>query len=439
MASQSTDEICPVKLAPPGDGESAPAVPSTSSLGPNLDSREIFEKQEDPAVSRDPDPQDNTQPEAPNLGAANVGQNILGLSFPRKLWSTVEDNAFTSVRWDDDGDTVIIDEDLFQREVLHRRGPERIFETDSLKGFIRLINLYGFSKIRPDSPSVRAPGNERMMAGHPGPGPVLAPVGPLFLEAAAFSPTRPRSWLGRVEAGPGRPGRLSLACPSGETTASLLTLALSPFPALTKLETGGAFLVGPLVMPGRVSDQQLSTPSAGARGLSKRPTEKQGRRTPLVELRRHRPFHSMAGAVLRILSLHTKQPCHVCNTHPSWAEGRFYDRARVICEDGWVLCFSGGCPRHPQSPRARRGAQTGSSQGKSRRPVPRTGAEKSVPTNSTQRQRSPRQAELHLPTVPGASPGLREHGTTNVNEHHAPRSQLMTRGQGLSPVSPGLP
>uniref|UniRef100_UPI00063CA71F heat shock factor protein 5-like n=1 Tax=Odobenus rosmarus divergens TaxID=9708 RepID=UPI00063CA71F len=163
MASQSTDEICPVKLAPPGDGESAPAVPSTSSLGPNLDSREIFEKQEDPAVSRDPDPQDNPQPEAPNLGAANVGQNILGLSFPRKLWSIVEDNAFTSVRWDDDGDTVIIDEDLFQREVLHRRGPERIFETDSLKGFIRLMNLYGFGKIRPDSPSVCAPGNERMM------------------------------------------------------------------------------------------------------------------------------------------------------------------------------------------------------------------------------------------------------------------------------------
>ncbi|XP_025714362.2 heat shock transcription factor, X-linked member 3-like [Callorhinus ursinus] len=162
MASQSTDEIGPVELALPGDGESATAVPSTSSLGPNLDSREGLEKHEDPAGSRDPDPQDNPQPEAPNLGAANVGQNILGLSFPRKLWSIVEDDAFTSVRWNDDGDTVIIDEDLFQREILHRRGPERIFETDSLKGFICLMNLYGFSKIRPDSPSVRAPGNGRM-------------------------------------------------------------------------------------------------------------------------------------------------------------------------------------------------------------------------------------------------------------------------------------
>lgn len=132
-------------------------------------------------------------------------------------------------------------------------------------------------------------------AGNPGPGPGLAPVGPLCFEAAAFSPTRPRSWLGSVEAGPGRSGRLSLACRSGETTASLLTLAPSPLPALAQLETGGAFLVGPLGMPGRVSDQQLSASSAGARGLPRRPTEKQGRRTPLVELRRHRPFQSMVG------------------------------------------------------------------------------------------------------------------------------------------------
>ncbi|XP_035956768.1 heat shock transcription factor, X-linked member 3-like [Halichoerus grypus] len=163
MAGQSTDKIDQVKLPPPGDGEAATEVPSNSSLEPNLDSREVLEKHEDPAVSRDPDPQDNPQPQAPNLGAANVGQNIFGLSFPRKLWSIVEDNTFTSVRWNDDGDTVIIDEDLFQREILHRRGPERIFETDSLKGLIRLMNLYGFSKIRPDDPSVHAPGNKRMM------------------------------------------------------------------------------------------------------------------------------------------------------------------------------------------------------------------------------------------------------------------------------------
>ncbi|XP_064429711.1 heat shock transcription factor, X-linked member 4 [Mirounga angustirostris] len=163
MAGQSTDKVYQVKLPPPGDGEAATEVPPKSSLEPNLDSREVLEKHEDPAGSRDPDPQDDPQPQAPNLGAANVGQNIFGLSFPRKLWSVVEDTTFTSVRWNDDGDTVIIDEDLFQREILRRRGPERIFETDSLKGFIRLMNLYGFSKIRADDPPVHAPGNKRMM------------------------------------------------------------------------------------------------------------------------------------------------------------------------------------------------------------------------------------------------------------------------------------
>ncbi|VCW76637.1 unnamed protein product [Gulo gulo] len=163
MASQSTDDIYEVMPAPPGDGESAGEVPSSSSLHLDLDSRENLERHEDPAVSRDPGPQDNPQPPAPNHGAYNVGENIFGLSFPRRLWRILEDNAFTSVCWNDDGDTVIIDEDLFQREILHRRGPERIFETDSLKGFIRLMNLYGFSKIRPNNPSVHAPGNRKTM------------------------------------------------------------------------------------------------------------------------------------------------------------------------------------------------------------------------------------------------------------------------------------
>lgn len=162
MASQSNDDIYQVMLAPPGDGESAGEVPSSSSLHLNLDSQNL-ERREGPAVSRDPGPQDNPPPPAPNRGAYNVGENIFGLSFPRRLWRIVEDTTFTSVCWNDDGDTVIIDEDLFQREILHRRGPERIFETDSLKGFIRLMNLYGFSKIRPNNPSVRAPGNRKMM------------------------------------------------------------------------------------------------------------------------------------------------------------------------------------------------------------------------------------------------------------------------------------
>lgn len=165
MASLSTYETDEAKLAPSGEGGPAVGVPSDSSPDPNVDSREIQGTHGEKAMSQGPGPQDNPQPQDPNQGAASVegDRAILGLPFPRKLWMIVEDDTFPSVRWNDDGDTVIIEEDLFQREVLSRKGAEPIFETDSLKTFIRLMNLYGFSKIRPNEPSVYSPGNKRMM------------------------------------------------------------------------------------------------------------------------------------------------------------------------------------------------------------------------------------------------------------------------------------
>ncbi|XP_044885827.1 heat shock transcription factor, Y-linked-like [Mauremys mutica] len=78
-------------------------------------------------------------------GEINV---LLSLSFPKKLWKIVESDEFKSIGWNDHGDCVIIDELCFQREILDRRGILRIFDTDSMKSFIRQLNLYGFSKIR---------------------------------------------------------------------------------------------------------------------------------------------------------------------------------------------------------------------------------------------------------------------------------------------------
>ncbi|KGL82731.1 Heat shock transcription factor, Y-linked, partial [Tinamus guttatus] len=72
------------------------------------------------------------------------------LTFPKKLWKIVESDQFKSIWWDDDGNCVVIDEDSFKKEVLERRGPLRIFETDCMKSFIRQLNLYGFSKMRQD-------------------------------------------------------------------------------------------------------------------------------------------------------------------------------------------------------------------------------------------------------------------------------------------------
>ena len=72
-------------------------------------------------------------PQGPNSAAANEEGNnaVLGLSFPRKLWMILEDAAFTSVHWNDERDMVVIEADLFQMEVLHHSGTNRIFKTAS--------------------------------------------------------------------------------------------------------------------------------------------------------------------------------------------------------------------------------------------------------------------------------------------------------------------
>ncbi|KAK1346516.1 hypothetical protein QTO34_000372 [Cnephaeus nilssonii] len=165
MASQSNHEIHEAKLAPSEDGQPPIMVQYDTSPDPHVGPREALERHGGQEESQDPSPQDTPQPQDPNQSAANVeGNNILhGPSFPRKLWRIVEDDAFMSVHWNDDGDTVIIEENLFQREILCRRGEEQIFESNSLKSFIYLLNLHGFIKIRPGDSSVCSAENKIMI------------------------------------------------------------------------------------------------------------------------------------------------------------------------------------------------------------------------------------------------------------------------------------
>ncbi|XP_036299094.1 heat shock transcription factor, X-linked member 3-like [Pipistrellus kuhlii] len=153
------------RLAPSEKGQPPILVQYDTSPGPHVGPRVALERHSSQEERQDPSPQDNPQPQATNQRATNVeGNNILyGLSFPRKLWRIMEDDAFQSVCWNEDGDTVIIKANLFQREVLCRRGKEQIFESNSLKSFIRLMNLHGFSKIRPDDSSVCSPRNKIMI------------------------------------------------------------------------------------------------------------------------------------------------------------------------------------------------------------------------------------------------------------------------------------
>ncbi|XP_008271685.3 heat shock transcription factor, X-linked member 3-like [Oryctolagus cuniculus] len=163
MASQSSTESCEAMLGPPASGEAAIEGLSSSSLVPNVDSGKALVQLSEEAVSQAPTRRLQVPGSQGQVAVNKQGSDILcGLSFPRKLWMIVEDPAFESVCWNEDGDTVIIENDLFQREVLLREDGDRIFETDSIKTFTRQLNLYGFSKIR-SKKSALSPGNKKMM------------------------------------------------------------------------------------------------------------------------------------------------------------------------------------------------------------------------------------------------------------------------------------
>uniref|UniRef100_A0A8D2DTT8 HSF-type DNA-binding domain-containing protein n=1 Tax=Sciurus vulgaris TaxID=55149 RepID=A0A8D2DTT8_SCIVU len=165
MASECNEEHPQVQVAPSVSEEPVSKPPSHPSPDPKVDSEQVSDGPDDRALGQDPGSQESLPPEEPNQSVTSEEghENLLGLSFPRKLWVIVESDAFRSVHWSGEGDTVVIEADLFQSEVLGRRGAERIFETDSLKSFIRQLNLYGFSKIRPKDSGVHSRVNKRTM------------------------------------------------------------------------------------------------------------------------------------------------------------------------------------------------------------------------------------------------------------------------------------
>ncbi|NXS42634.1 HSFY1 protein, partial [Balaeniceps rex] len=82
--------------------------------------------------------------------SANTNQASARL-FLKKLWKIVSSHRFQSIWWGDDGNCIIITEKLFRKEVLGRRGPLRVFETKSMRGFILQLNLHGFCRMEGDS------------------------------------------------------------------------------------------------------------------------------------------------------------------------------------------------------------------------------------------------------------------------------------------------
>ncbi len=77
--------------------------------------------------------------------------SIDGQNFPYKLWFLINNPAFGDVlHWSRDGTAIVFPDDkLFMQKVLKRK-EGKIFKTESLKSFVRQLNLYGFRKVMCD-------------------------------------------------------------------------------------------------------------------------------------------------------------------------------------------------------------------------------------------------------------------------------------------------
>ncbi|XP_060039448.1 uncharacterized protein LOC132535914 [Erinaceus europaeus] len=142
-------------------------VPDMSDgLGPEDDQSPGEALKMDSNENMSPDSQTGNKPWPwkPYPGKAKPEEsNTLSLPFPVRLWMAVEDEALPSVYWSDEGDTIIIEEHEFQINVLQQEGEGKLFETDSLKIFKRLMSLYGFRRARSKIPSVHSSQNRKIM------------------------------------------------------------------------------------------------------------------------------------------------------------------------------------------------------------------------------------------------------------------------------------
>ncbi|NWX18306.1 HSFY1 protein, partial [Aegotheles bennettii] len=69
------------------------------------------------------------------------------LSFLKQLWKITCSEEFQSIWWVDDGAFVAINEEMFETEVLARRGPRRVFELDSIESFHHHLDLHGLHEL----------------------------------------------------------------------------------------------------------------------------------------------------------------------------------------------------------------------------------------------------------------------------------------------------
>uniref|UniRef100_A0A8C3K753 HSF-type DNA-binding domain-containing protein n=1 Tax=Calidris pygmaea TaxID=425635 RepID=A0A8C3K753_9CHAR len=103
-------------------------------------------------ISPGPPGQGERTTHVPPVSSERAGEanEFSSLHFPQKLWKLVESPQFQSIWWSEGEKCVAINEGLFKEEVLGRGGPQRVFGMNTMKSFLRQMNLYGFTKLKRD-------------------------------------------------------------------------------------------------------------------------------------------------------------------------------------------------------------------------------------------------------------------------------------------------
>ncbi|XP_038596370.1 heat shock transcription factor, Y-linked-like [Tachyglossus aculeatus] len=143
-------------IVPEGSPQAGPSAPqmdidaNISSLG-SLDDSELRELVEEKAFQTLAEEPLVKRHDYSLCDAGSVNDNQLHfLTFSKKLWKLVESDEFKSISWDDDGNFVVINEELFKTEILGRKGHLKIFETECMKSFIQQLNFCGFTRMQLD-------------------------------------------------------------------------------------------------------------------------------------------------------------------------------------------------------------------------------------------------------------------------------------------------
>ncbi|XP_034746768.1 heat shock factor protein 5 [Etheostoma cragini] len=89
-----------------------------------------------------------------DIGENSLPDSINPNNFPAKLWRLVNNPLNVAICWDKLGKVVIIDQHLFERQILspsNSTTPDNIdyFKTTNFSSFVRQLNLYGFRKADP--------------------------------------------------------------------------------------------------------------------------------------------------------------------------------------------------------------------------------------------------------------------------------------------------